>query len=526
MKMIRLIAWREFTENVRTKGFWVGILLLPLIFIGMYFLQSALSRATPVRYYLLIDQSGQYEEAVATAIEREHQRRLLREFVDYLLANRQDRNLELTAADATSTVDNLIDDVDADEIAALDQWLDAGGLNVALTMATPYLREDAPPFIEPGEQFRAAPIPPGVDVTAPPETIVAALRPYLSGTLDITIDGQSEPLFALILIPADADQFISRPGTPPRVGEGPEGIQYWARNLTDTRLPDAIAASINSEIRNREFLNQGVDRAVVRTVQRTRMPINRLDPSAAEGEEAVSMADTFRQYAPMGFVYLMFVSLMQSVQYLLSNTIEEKSNRIIEVLLASVTAGELMMGKLLGIGMSGLTTIAVWLLSFFLFISFNPGTQTEIISEIIAVILGSELIPWFVFYYFAGYALYSGVFLAIGSLCNTLKEAQALMMPMIMLQVIPIAMMAFVVMDPNNTIVRVMSWFPLFTPYLMMNRAAANPPLIDVVGTTILLLLSIVFVLWLSGRVFRLGVLRTGQPPRLMELLRLLRRSE
>jgi ABC-type Na+ efflux pump permease subunit len=84
-------------------------------------------------------------------------------------------------------------------------------------------------------------------------------------------------------------------------------------------------------------------------------------------------------------------------------------------------------------------------------------------------------------------------------------------------------MMAFVVLDPNNTIVRILSWFPLFTPYLMMNRAAADPPMIDVVGTTIVLVLSIVLVLWLSGKVFRLGVLRTGQPPRLLELLQLLR---
>ena len=200
-------------------------------------------------------------------------------------------------------------------------------------------------------------------------------------------------------------------------------------------------------------------------------------------------------------------------------------NRIIKVLLASVTSGELMMGKILNIGLSGLTTIAVWLLSFFLFITLYQSSQTELIGQILEVILGSELIPWFVFYYFAGYALYSGVFLAIGSLCNTLKEAQAMMMPMIMIQVIPLAMMVFVVRDPNNTIVRIMSWFPLFTPYLMMNRAAADPPLIDVVGTTIVLLLSTVFVLWLCGKVFRMGVLRTGQPPRLIELLRMIRQG-
>ena len=76
-------------------------------------------------------------------------------------------------------------------------------------------------------------------------------------------------------------------------------------------------------------------------------------------------------------------------------------------------------------------------------------------------------------------------------------------MPMIMIQLISLAMMVFVVCNPDSTIVRIMFWLPLFTPHLMMNRAAADPPVIDVVGTTIVLFLSIVFVLWLSSKVFR-----------------------
>jgi len=525
MNMIRLIAWREYMENVKTKGFWAGILIFPLIFTAVYFLQTTLSSATPTRYYILVDQSGEYTAAVETAIEREHQRRILGEFVSYLIENRKESNLDLTAAGQTNPADQLIDGADANEVAALEQWLDSGGLNFALTIARPALKEEIPPFEQPSRQFISAELPEDIDSSATPEEIAQALRPYLSGDTKLIVDSQPSDLFALILIPDNVNEDVSRPGVIPQPAGRPTGIQYWARNLTDSRLPDAIISSINSEIRNREYIDLGVDNQVVRDVQRTRMPISQLDPTAAIGEEEVSVADTFQQLAPIGFVYLMFVSLMQSVQYLLSNTIEEKSNRIIEVLLASVTAGELMMGKLLGIGLSGLTTIAVWLLSFFLFITLYQSSQTELIGQILEVILGSELIPWFVFYYFAGYALYSGVFLAIGSLCNTLKEAQAMMMPMIMIQVIPLAMMVFVVRDPNNTIVRIMSWFPLFTPYLMMNRAAADPPLIDVVGTTIVLLLSTVFVLWLCGKVFRMGVLRTGQPPRLIELLRMIRQG-
>ena len=125
------------------------------------------------------------------------------------------------------------------------------------------------------------------------------------------------------------------------------------------------------------------------------------------------------------------------------------------------------------------------------------------------------------FFYFAGDEVY--FILTIDSLCNTLKEAQAMLM--IMIQLIPLAMMVFVVRNPDSTIVRIMSWLPLFTPYLMMNRTAADPPLIDMVGTTIALILRIILVLWLSGKVFRMGMLRTGQPPRLIELLRMMRQG-
>lgn len=521
--MIRLIALREYLENVQTKGFWLTILIFPVILIGMLFLQEFLSEATPSRYFVLIDQSGQYEGAVELAIEREHQRRILQEFVAYLLEHREEADLEATAANATSAADQFVDDVDADEVAALDEWINSGGLDFALTMAAPYLDDEAPPFQIPESQFIELAPPEDVDASAEPERIVEQMRPYLTGQRNVPVDGEARELFALVLIPENADADISRPGAMPQPPGQRAGIQYWARNLTDSRLPNAIASSVNAEIRQREYENLGLDSRSVRNVQRTRLPLSQLDPAAAAGEESVSMADTFRQYAPMAFVYLMFVSLMQSVQYLLSNTIEEKSNRIIEVLLASVTPDELMLGKLVGIGMAGLTTIVAWLLTFILFINFYDSTGTAVLSQVLDIILTSDLIPWFIFYYFAGYALYSGVFLAIGSLCNTLKEAQALMMPMILIQAVPLAMMAFVVMDPNNSLVRALSWFPLFTPYLMMNRAAANPPLFDVVGTTVLLLVSILVVLWASGKIFRQGVLRTGQPPRLIELLRMLR---
>ena len=524
MKVIWLIAVREYIENVKTKGFWIGILLIPVIIIASIFFQTLLADSTPTRHYVLIDQSGQYADAVDTAIRQEQQRRILQEFVSYVVENRRETNFEQNSANANTQIDQLIDDVDADEVAALDQWLENGGLTFALALASPNLKEDAPTFEPPREQFLQAPVPESVDTSASPEEIVEQMRPWLNGERKLAVAGGTANLFAFILIPADINSSIVRPSN--SMTQAPStngGIQYWASNLTDVRLPSAIERSINSSIRNQEFSNRGVDIATVREVQRTRLPLQQLDPKKAIGEEKVSVADTIQQWAPVGFVYLMFFSLMQSTQYLLSNTIEEKSNRIIEVLLASVTPLELMMGKLLGIGISGIITIVAWLGSFIGFIYFYPGAQTELISQLLEVLLSSDLIPYFVFYYLAGYALYAGLFLAIGSLCNTLKEAQSLMMPMLMVLMAPLVTMTFIAQDPNGTIARVMSWIPMFTPFTMMNRAAAQPPMIDKVGTTIVLLLTIVLVLWLSGKIFRQSILRTGQPPRVIEILRMLR---
>jgi ABC-2 type transport system permease protein len=90
---------------------------------------------------------------------------------------------------------------------------------------------------------------------------------------------------------------------------------------------------------------------------------------------------------------------------------------------------------------------------------------------------------------------------------------------------VPLLTMRFIPKDPNGTLASILSWIPIYTPFIMMNRAAADPPLFDLIGTTLLLIASTAAALWLAGKIFRIGVLRTGQPPRLLELVRWLRSS-
>jgi ABC-2 type transport system permease protein len=247
------------------------------------------------------------------------------------------------------------------------------------------------------------------------------------------------------------------------------------------------------------------------------------------------MADRLRQWAPSFFVYLLWVSIFAVSQMLLNSVIEEKSNRIIEVLLSSVTPGELMLGKLLGVAMTGGIMMTAWFGSIIGMASVqarifssaaaagavNPAASLP--TDVLSLFQSTWLLPGFAAYFILGYIAYATIFLTIGSLCNTLKDAQNFMGPVMLVLMVPLFLMPFIPRDPNGPIATIFSWIPLYTPFVMMNRITGSPPLFDVIGTGIVLVGFDILILWGCGRIFRLAILRTGQPPRIIELFRWLR---
>jgi ABC-type Na+ efflux pump permease subunit len=129
----------------------------------------------------------------------------------------------------------------------------------------------------------------------------------------------------------------------------------------------------------------------------------------------------------------------------------------------------------------------------------------------------------FVAYFLLGYLLFAAILVGIGAVCNTLKEAQNLMGPITILLIVPLMAMIPIGQDPNGTLAKVMSFIPPFTPFVMMNRAAGPPELWEYAATTALLVVSIFLALWAAAKVFRVGVLLTGKPPRIREIIRWIR---
>jgi ABC-2 type transport system permease protein len=211
------------------------------------------------------------------------------------------------------------------------------------------------------------------------------------------------------------------------------------------------------------------------------------------------------------------------MQMLLHNTIEEKSNRIAEVLLSSVTPNEIMMGKLVGIAAIGLTMVGAWLATVFIAAQLYQGAGSEVIGPAVDAVVASGLIPTFVLCFLLGYLIYAGLFLSIGALCSDLKQAQNVQGPLMLIMMVPLFTMIFINRDPHGTIATILTWIPLYTPFTLMNRAAANPPLGELIAATLLMVATALLLLWSAGRIFRMAMLRSGSRPKFAQVVQWIR---
>jgi ABC-2 type transport system permease protein len=228
----------------------------------------------------------------------------------------------------------------------------------------------------------------------------------------------------------------------------------------------------------------------------------------AEGGGQVALRDRLPGIVGFAAAFLLWSMILTGAGILLNSVIEEKSNRVLEVLLASASASEIMFGKILGVAGVTLTVMAVW--------ASVGGTaltlaQPALAADIGAVLFGKGLVFYFGFYLIGGYLLYAAIFIAVGAFCETTREAQTLLGPVMALLTIPIIFMTQAIRRPDSPLLEALSWIPPFTPFLMTARAASQPPLWQVLGTGALMLATVGVVVWLAGRAFRVGALSTGK---------------
>ena len=254
----------------------------------------------------------------------------------------------------------------------------------------------------------------------------------------------------------------------------------------------------------------------------------------------------FKQQAPGGkerdfltmyiagiiFVMIIFITVITYGQVLMRTVIEEKNSRIIEVMVSSVSPFQLMAGKIIGLGLANLTQVGIWIAIGLGIYSFKGSL--DISADIAGVIFNPVFIVFFLCYLIIGYLLFSTLFALVGSIVNTEKEAQNFVVPITMTLILPVIIAMYIIQEPDSAISVILSLIPFFTPTMMILRLnvigptsfnLGDPIILEATLGVILSALTTLGVIWVTSKIFRVGILMYGKRPTLPEILKWVRHS-
>ena len=330
----------------------------------------------------------------------------------------------------------------------------------------------------------------------PDATDIESLRPSLLGEQSVATDDGPQPLFAAIYLRQDA-------------GGGVE-IEYWSTNLTDGELRSDIRQTLREYMQLNRLLENGVSPELVAAAGELTPTVRELNPERSADTAEVTSAERLPIIVAIAVAFGLWIVIFSVVNMLLTAMIEEKGNKVLEMMLASSRHHEILTGKLLGVAGVSTTLLLVWgglAGTVGLTLQQLPFAAGLPLGEIMAAVLDPGLIFPAIGYFIIGYLMYGAIFLAIGSLCETLQDAQTLMSPMMLIMMVPLFLVMVAADAPDSPIIVFASWVPLWTPFIMLARLPQDPALFDVLGTTVVMVATAVVVIWGAGVMFRMGAL-------------------
>jgi ABC-2 type transport system permease protein len=495
MRRILLIAQREYRQHLKTRGFWIGLLLIPVIMVASTVIPLLLESEQGGDAVLLADLSGRFQPAIERAVERDYQKSLLRRLSIYA----QEYDLHPSGAPIDWARHSLwYSDAEAESFMA---W---GGIDAALALLQPSLPSNASPFKTPPHYLHLVPFPDGIPPSLPTAQLDTLLPPYLKGEPEVpTADGPRRAIAAVVL--------------PETLGPGHPGWEMWTNGGVNAVIIQLFADTIRQQSRDQVLEAGGLDAAGVAAIeaQDTAPHVNSPKLGGTVSTNAI------RQLIPVGSAWLLWMTIMMVSNVLLHGLIEERSNKLIESLLATVTAQELMSGKLLGVAGIGFTIAVTWTVFAVASVGFAPADLALVLRPALEPYASVAAVLGLVFYFVTGYLAIATLFLVIGSMSDSMHDAQAYMTPLIVILLAPLVMIRPAIADPHGLLPVIMSWIPIYTPFVMLGRLGTGVSTVEVVTSSLLLLGFIACELVIAGRIFRATLLRAGQPPKFGALLRL-----
>ena len=459
MSRVFHIAVRELISTVATKGFIIGVLITPVIIAVMLLVLPLLINPSPPKIdgeLAIVDPTGEVVAGVREYLSPEAIARRRADFEEKIDGVLPDAVKGLTDDPATS--------------AAIDQAL-AAAIGEAPEIDIVMLAEDA------DLEQEKAPL----------------------------LEGKAQDGGRLALAVVDADAII--PGDDGTYGR----YRLFVREKLDDRLEGEIKQALRDTIVSARVAARGLDPDEIDRLTR----IGHVPSIAVTAEGERETSEILNVLLPVGFMGLLLISVMTGGQYLLTTTIEEKSSRVVEVLLSAVSPMQLMTGKILG-------QMAVGLIILVLYAGMG-------ISALVTFSALGLIDPWLIFYllifFIIAYFVMASLMAAIGAAVNEMREAQTMMTPVVMMVMIPWILWMPISRDPNSAFATITSLLPPINSYVMLLRMTSStpPPLWQVWLSIAIGVASVYGAVWFAAKVFRIGLLMHGKPPNLATLWRWVR---
>jgi ABC-2 type transport system permease protein len=345
-----------------------------------------------------------------------------------------------------------------------------------------------------------------------PKYVIESINPVGSDdarvTLDLSNKVRKREIMAFVVI----GRGVLQPAAP---GSAATNINYYSNSPTYDDVRQWLTAVLNERIQQLRLQGANLDPGIVRELTRRvgvgNLGLVEMDPSGQimAAKEANAGASFL---VPFALMFLMFMVVMASAAPLMNSVLEEKMQRIAEVLLGSIAPFQLMLGKLLGMVAVSLTMATVYLAGAYAALDYAGYIQ---------------FFPWHIVGWFVGFLalavwMYGSIFVAIGAAVTDIKEAQSMMTPLMLIMVLPMFVLQNVLREPNSSLSMMMSLIPVATPMLMIVRQAVPPGVPvwqPVLGITLVLVTSFLCVFG-AGRVFRVGILMQGKGGKISDILR------
>ncbi len=297
--------------------------------------------------------------------------------------------------------------------------------------------------------------------------------------------------------------------------------EYLAPNVAAFKLLMILERSVNDAVVAARLTRAGLDPERVSDL--TRRVELRTFKLGAKGEETRDQGQAF--LLSYGFTLVIYMSVLMYGVYVMRGVLEEKTNRIVEVVMATVKPFELMLGKILGIGAVGLTQFLLWAVALLALTA--PGAAAAVgLGGLELPTLSPLLLVFFVIFFVLGFLLYGTLYAGIGAAFDTEQEAQNFQAAVTMILIVPLVLMIQIMNQPDGTLSVVLSLVPLFAPMLMILRMTLTAvPAWQLAASVALLAASIAAMAWVVGKIYRVGLLMHGTRPTFRDILRWVREA-